>query len=52
MQSVNRMIKRGNAVVVFDSALKTTRIVTKRGTPKKQWNAMVKLAAKEPSLQE
>lgn len=37
MQSLRRMIKRGNAHLVYAEATKTLETVTKRGTPSAYW---------------
>ncbi len=42
MQSVNRAIKRGNAVIYFDTVLKRHEVVRKHGTPLKFWKFAVK----------
>lgn len=36
-QSVTRAIRRGNAVIAFDSASKTNNLVYKKGSTKEQW---------------
>lgn len=43
MQSVRRAIKRGNAVMSFDSLTKQVKTVIKRGTEKKSWEYAVKM---------
>lgn len=45
-QSVTRAIRRGNAVIAFDSASKTNNLVYKKGSTKEQW----RLANKNRSI--
>lgn len=45
-QSVTRAIRRGNAVIAFDSVSKTNNLVYKKGSTKEQW----RLANKNRSI--
>ena len=37
MQSLNRAVKRGNAVIYFDSVTKTNKVCYKKGSTGSEW---------------
>ena len=42
MQSLNRAVKRGNAVIYFDSVTKTIKVCYKKGSTEPEWGNVLK----------
>lgn len=42
MQSLSRQIRRGNAYIYFDNVTKDVKVMHRRGTDRKTYNAFLK----------
>jgi len=47
MQSLSRQLKRGNAIIIFDSILKCFESIPKRGTSREFWKSSQKFRSEE-----